>query len=68
MKLKEARQKAGLTQEELADKSGLSITMIQSIEGGRRNGSVGTAVKLASALNISMDSLFFTRDFTNSTK
>ena len=38
--LKEAREKAGLTQEGLAEKTGLSLRSIQNWEQGRRAGCV----------------------------
>ena len=38
--LKEARQKAGMTQKEVAEKLGISITAYQNIEYGKMNGSI----------------------------
>ncbi len=37
-KLKEARKKAGMTQQEVADKLGISIRYYQNIEAGDRTG------------------------------
>ncbi len=37
-KLKEARQKAGMTQQQMADKLGISLRYYQNIEAGDRNG------------------------------
>ena len=38
MKLKNARKKAGLTQQQLADKLGISLVYYQKIEAGERTG------------------------------
>lgn len=38
-KLKEARQKAGVTQQQTADYLGISLVYYQMIESGRRTGS-----------------------------
>lgn len=67
MKLKEARERAGLTQETLASLSNRSIAMIQSIESGRRNGSTMTLIALADALNTTPNVLLYGIDNTNST-
>lgn len=37
-KLKEARKKAGMTQQEVADKLGISLRYYQNIEAGDRTG------------------------------
>lgn len=55
--LKQKRREAGLTQEELAEKSGLDHTYIGSIERGERNVSLGNVVALAQALLISPNEL-----------
>ena len=49
-RLKEARQKAGLTQSELASKLKVSAAMIAQYETGKRNPKKGTLAKLAEAL------------------
>ncbi|QPI89304.1 helix-turn-helix transcriptional regulator [Lacticaseibacillus paracasei subsp. tolerans] len=67
MELKRARERSGLTQEELAVKAGLSIAMVQSLEAGRRNGSTKTALKLSEVLNTSIDELLHGNINTNST-
>ncbi len=36
--LKEARQKAGLTQQQMADKLGITLVYFQKIEAGNRTG------------------------------
>lgn len=57
MSLQLYRTKLGITQEELARRAGLSVSMVQSIEGGRRTGAVKTLKKLAKVLGVSMDEL-----------
>lgn len=50
--LQRQRQKAGLSQQELADMSGLHRTYISDIERRARNFSISTYFKLALALNV----------------
>jgi transcriptional regulator with XRE-family HTH domain len=52
------RQKQGLTQDQLANKTGLSIDTIGAIEQGRRWARLTTLHKLAKGLGITTDSLF----------
>jgi transcriptional regulator with XRE-family HTH domain len=47
------RSEAGLTQEQLAERSGLSQQYISGLERGRRNPTVVTLYELASALGVS---------------
>ena len=47
------RQAAGLTQEQLAERSGFSQQYISKLEQGRRNPTVVTLHELASALGVS---------------
>lgn len=46
------RRKRGWTQQELADKSGVSRVSIGYVEAGSRNTSIGTLEKLASAFGL----------------
>lgn len=48
------RMRAGLTQEELAERSGLISNTIYRYEAGERGMSFANAVKLADAMNISV--------------
>jgi transcriptional regulator with XRE-family HTH domain len=57
-KIAALRQKRGLTQDELANKTGLSVDTIGAIEQGRRWARLTTLHKLAKALGISTDELF----------
>lgn len=56
--VKQARSELRITQEELADRSGLHRTYISDVERGRRNISLENIEKLAAALEISMSKLF----------
>lgn len=67
MKLKQARVRSGMSQEELANRVHLSVSMIQSIETGRRDGSTKTLIALASALNTTPNDLLYGTDNTIST-
>lgn len=57
-RLKVLRQGAGLTQGQLAEKSGISQSQISSIENGDYNVRVQTLALLADALNINMADFF----------
>ena len=56
-KLKAARQAAGLTQGQLAEKVGVSQRDISRWENGHREPGVLTVKKMAQALGCSMDEL-----------
>jgi transcriptional regulator with XRE-family HTH domain len=56
--IKKFRETAGLTQEKLSEKAGISANMINDIEGCRSWVSDKTLVKLASALKIETYRLF----------
>lgn len=47
------REKAGLTQEELAERSGFSQQYISGLEKGKRNPTIVTLYELAVALDVS---------------
>jgi len=51
---KEAREKAGMTQEELAQKANINRTTLSRIETGVRNATVGTLMKLSQAMELDM--------------
>lgn len=58
-RVKELRNKLGISQEELADLAGLDRTYVTSVECGRRNISIVNIEKLANALKVSL-AVFFT--------
>jgi transcriptional regulator with XRE-family HTH domain len=57
-RLKELRNKRGISQEKFAFECGLDRTYIASIEKGRRNVSIINIEKLAFALNITLKEFF----------
>ncbi len=61
-RLKEARQRAGLTQEELASQLGVSRQTISSWENERSAPDVGSVVKLGRLYNTSLDTLLSGED------
>lgn len=59
-KVKEKRIEKGLTQEELAKKSGVSRTIISGLESGRTIvTSTDTLIKLANALEAKVSDIFW---------
>lgn len=58
LKVRELRQKKGLSLEALANKAELDRTYIPSIEKGKRNVSITVIEKLAKALNVEISELF----------
>jgi len=57
-KIKEIRQKIGMTQEELAWKCGISLNFLGQIERGQKKPSIETIKKIAEALEISPSAFF----------
>lgn len=57
-KLKEKRQKAGLTQVEVAKQAKITETSYQRIEYGTQTPSLKTAKRIANALGSTVDELF----------
>ena len=61
-KIKELREAMKMTQEELAEKSGVSRGTISALENGiDRMTTSKTLVKLAQALDTTVDRIFFTK-------
>ena len=58
VKLKAVRTAAGLTQQELADRAGLSRKTVNTVENGVFTPSVLVALTLARALDVPLDALF----------
>jgi transcriptional regulator with XRE-family HTH domain len=56
-RVKQLRAEHGLTQERLADASGLHVTYIAGIESGRRNPSLKSLESLARGLGITVSEL-----------
>ncbi len=57
-RIKELRNKLGISQEELGFRSGVHRTYIASLEVGKRNVSISTLEKIVAALNISLSEFF----------
>ena len=53
--LRELRQKAGLTQQELADRADMPVSSLRGHEQGQRSPSWSAVVKLAKALGVTAD-------------
>ena len=61
-KIKEVRESLNMTQEELAEKSGVSRGTISALENGCPITTSKTLVNLAKAMNVSIDRIFYTDD------
>ncbi len=57
-RIKELRNKLGISQEELGFRSGVHRTYIASLEVGKRNVSISTLEKIVKALEISLSEFF----------
>lgn len=55
--IRTARKSAGLTQEQLAYRAGISFTTVNQIENGRTNPYWDTVVVIADVLGVSLDTL-----------
>jgi transcriptional regulator with XRE-family HTH domain len=51
-KLREARERLGLTQEQVAQRSGVHATEVSRIEAGKRDPQVSTVRRLAKAVEV----------------
>ena len=58
IRIKQLRAKTDLSQERLAMQAGLDRTYINSVENGRRNISINSLHKIASALGASLQDFF----------
>lgn len=56
------RHNLGLSQKELAEKCKVSQQFIQKVESGKANPSLKTAIKMASALGVTVDELIGKED------
>lgn len=57
-RIRELRNKLGVSQEEFADMVGLDRTYITSVECGKRNISIVNIEKITNALNVSLSEFF----------
>lgn len=59
-KIREAREKRGMTQEELCEKANVSRATLSGLETGRAvNATADTISKIAKALNMKIGDIFF---------
>lgn len=63
--IKIAREKVGITQEQLAELTDISTIHLSHIETGRKMPSVTTLYHIAIELNMSIDDIFFKREISN---
>ena len=63
-KIKQLRQKANLTQEQLADKMDVSIQMVSNLERGNKSIRIENLIKLSEILNISTDYILMGKETT----
>lgn len=59
-RIQDARKAIGMTQADLADKLGISVSHMSSIETGRANFGVETLMKITEILKVSADNLLRT--------
>ena len=57
-RLRELRDQAGVSQEQLANEIGIDRTYISGIERGKRNPSIQSVYRIAKGLNISLEEFF----------
>lgn len=58
-RIKETRERIGISQSELADKSGVSRTIISALENGSRTvTTTKTLCKIADAMGVTVDEIF----------
>lgn len=63
--MREARQRLGMTQRELASATGLSTQYISDIERGLATGTTETVARICRALGLSMDEIFLAAGYEN---
>lgn len=59
LRIKENREKLGMTRDEFSESVEISSVFLAQIEGGFRQMSLNTLVKIAGKLNISLDYLIY---------
>ncbi|EOS73928.1 hypothetical protein C819_03485 [Lachnospiraceae bacterium 10-1] len=55
--IRQKRQEKGLTQEGLAEAAGLSLKIVQKLEGGQKGFRMETIIRIAETLGVSLGSL-----------
>ena len=67
-RVKELREKAEMSQKDLAYTADLDRSYIASIENGQRNVSIVNIEKIATALGVSLKEMFNNNEFDNTTE
>ncbi|WP_373765671.1 helix-turn-helix transcriptional regulator [Jeotgalibaca porci] len=67
-RLREARYKLGLTQEEAASSIGVSISLLSKMEQGLKSGNDNTKIKISKFYGLSVGYLFFGEEITKRDK
>jgi len=58
-RIRDARKKKGISQQELANKTGIQNSSISAFENGKKSPGLHSLALIAKALNVSMDDLYF---------
>ncbi len=64
VRITQLRKEKKLSQQKFANEADIERTFLTHIEKGRKNISVGTLYKITSALEISLQDFFDTKDFS----
>lgn len=67
-RIKNEREKNGISREKFAEAVGISSTYTSQLELGQRHASLPTTIKIASVLNISLDYLIYGDNVIDVTK
>jgi len=64
LRIGEQRAEAGLTQAQVAERLGTTVTNYQRVEHGLQNVTINTLVRIANAIGVKTSSFFDTRELT----
>ena len=64
--LREYRKEKGLTQSQMAEKLGITVSSYNMYETGQRTVPITKAEKIASILNVKVNKIFLAKKFTTS--
>lgn len=64
-RVRKFRREQGLTQKELAEKSGISVPHVNRVEGGYTKASIAVFIALAKALSVRVEDLVFGEKVTD---
>lgn len=66
-KIRDLRERAGLSRKQLAELTGHHPASLKNIEGNRRNASLVTLARIANALGVDLDDITLTEEEVNNT-